>query len=95
MNEYEELARLTAEATGKIFYIGVRPYDKGWFASCDGTEWDGDSPATAVHSVIKSLAQKFRAEAFANSANAKSLEQKAVALAETAALILPNDEYLD
>lgn len=87
MPDYERLAELAAQATGKMFIIGVRPEGKGWFANCDGVEWDGDSPATAVESVIQTLAESAKRKAVTANADAKSLEQQAIDLADTIRLI--------
>ncbi len=87
MDNYEKLAELAAQAMGRTFHIGVRPENKGWFAHCDGVEWDGDSPESAVLSVIQSLAEKAKLDAISLSADAKSMEQRAIDLADTMQLI--------
>lgn len=84
---YERLAELAAEAQGKQFLIGVRPMGKGWFAHCDGVEWDGAGPDDAVRSVVRTLAKNARQAAIHAGADFKSLEQRAIDLADTAALI--------
>lgn len=85
--DYERLAEMAAQATGKNFLIGVRPEGKGWFAHCDGIEWDGDSPKMAVESVVRGLAERAQRTAIHASADAKSLEQQAIDLADTVQLI--------
>lgn len=93
--EYIRLAQLTAEAQGKQFIIGVRPYDKGWYAHCDGVEWDGAGPEDAVYSVIRTLAANAKKASTKANADAKSLEQQAIDLADTLALIKNDREELE
>lgn len=90
---YLQLAEIAAQAQGCIFYIGVRPFEKGWFAHCNGIEWDGATPEEATFSVIKTLAENAKRAAFKAGAYAKSFEQQARDLADTLALI--NDEKWD
>ena len=84
--EYIRLAQLTAEAQGKQFLIGVRPNDKGWYAHCDGVEWSGEGPEDAVYSVIRTLAANAKRASTKANADAKSLEQQSIDLADTLAL---------
>lgn len=86
--DFLKLAELTAEAQGEIFYIGVKPYGKGWFAHCNNVEWEsGDNPEGAVFDVILTLFENAKKAATKASADAKSYEQLAEDLADTVALI--------
>lgn len=58
MPDWLARAAQAAQAMGKVFVLGARPYDKGWFANCDGIEWDGSTPAQAVDSVLESLRRR-------------------------------------
>lgn len=81
MNEtWIKLAEAAAEAQGKNFMVGVRPMGKGWFAHCDGIEWDGSGPADAVASVIRSLQEKSSTTALAATREVKKLQDRAAAL---------------
>lgn len=70
--DWVQLAETAADAEGENFFIGVRPMGKGWFAHCNGVEWDGDTPEMAVRSVIQSLQRQA-------STNAANLDQQAKA----------------
>lgn len=70
--DWVQLAETAADAEGKNFFIGVRPMGRGWFAHCNGVEWDGDTPEMAVRSVIHSLQRQA-------STNAANLDQQAKA----------------
>lgn len=59
--DYVALAEAACEAQVANFYIGVRPLGKGWFAHCDGVEYDGDGPDMAVRSVVQELQRRARA----------------------------------
>lgn len=85
MEEFIHLAELAAEAQGQNFLIGVRPMGKGWFAHCDGVEWDGADPDDAVRSVIGTLAKNARQKANLAGADFRTLEKRALDLADTAA----------
>lgn len=55
------LAQAIADATGKAVLIGVRPGDRGWFAHCDGLEFDGP-PREALAALKGDVEQRARAE---------------------------------
>lgn len=62
--KWQEDAQALADATGKVFVVGVRPNkDHSWFANCDGVEWDGSSPQMAVRQVVGTLRRRFETEA--------------------------------
>lgn len=71
-----KLAELAAESQGKQFLVGVRPYDKGWFAHCDGVEWDGSSPGSAILSVVEALTENAKRASLLASSEAKTLAQR-------------------
>lgn len=61
MTKTESVMYEFAQATGKIVVVGARPYDKGWFANCDGVEVDGGSASSAVKGVIEKWKQQTEA----------------------------------
>lgn len=88
MSAWEAQAKAAAEATGKLFAVGVRPFDKGWFATCDGIEWDGSTPAEAVKAVVRDLSER----AARQSAEAQKERERALAVVNRLAAIQPRSK---
>ena len=62
--KWQEEMQAAADATGKMFSVGLRPGKEfSWWAHCDGVEWDGSTPQMAVKSVVDSLNRRAHAEA--------------------------------
>lgn len=53
-------AQKMANAVDDIVLIGVRPQGKGWFARCQGCEWDGSTPLEAVKAVVANIERLLR-----------------------------------
>ena len=77
---WEKLAKATADAMSLTVVVGVRPHDRGWFASCDGEEADGGSARQAVIGLMGMLRQREQRTATAASSNARNAQGRLEAL---------------
>ena len=83
--KWQDDMQAVADATGKVFVIGLRPWkDQSWFANCDGEEVDAGSPQAAVRDLIGLLARKADTAAWQARQAAAEQERKHFAVSQIA-----------